>query len=162
MKISRKSTFLFLLGFLLSIDSFSQCNCETIKRDDGTNIVQCNVVQVASDNTTQIGLAAASNGEGIFITITIRFKNSAQNIVQNLFIRLEDNNMLSLPYVNSGLSYIGNSQVANGIFSLSELQAVKLKNSTIKTISVNLSDGFLRTYQLIMNNDVLMKQIKCL
>ena len=47
-----------------------------IKRDDGTNIVQCNSLKVASDNNTQIGLAIASNGESYFITVLIRFFNN--------------------------------------------------------------------------------------
>jgi len=147
---------------LFAIDAFSQCNCEEIKRDDGTNILQCNVMQVASDQTTQIGLGAASNGEGVFITLTVRFKNKAENIIKDLHIRLDDNNMISFPYVNSSLSYIGNSQVANGIFSVSEIQAPKLLKSAIKTISFNLTNGLQSTYQLDMNKDVLEKQIKCI
>ena len=55
----KKTILIFALAFISNL-SFSQCNCETIKRDDGTNIVQCNSLPVASDNNTQIGLAIAS------------------------------------------------------------------------------------------------------
>jgi hypothetical protein len=147
---------------LLSPTAFPQCNCEEIKRDDGTNILQCAVVQVASDQTTQVGIGTASNGESIFITLTVRFKNTAQYITKDLYIRLDDNNMISLPFVNSSLSYIGNSQVANGIFSLPEKQTSKFLKSAIKTISFNLTNGLLVTYQVDMNKDVLEKQINCI
>jgi hypothetical protein len=162
MSIINKRISIALFFMLLSITTFAQCNCEEIKRDDGTNILQCSVVQVASDQTTQVGIGTASNGEGIFITLTVRFKNTAQNITKDLYIRLVDNNMISLPYVNSSLSYIGNSQVANGIFSLPAIQAHKFLKSAINTISFNLTNGLQRTYQVDMNKDVLENQIKCL
>jgi hypothetical protein len=141
MKNVGKIICIILLFISLSSTAFSQCNCEEIKRDDGTNILQCAVVQVASDQTTQVGIGTASNGESIFVTLTVRFKNTAQNITKDLYIRLDDNNMISLPYVNSSLSYIGNSQVANGIFSLPEKQTSKFLKSAIKTISASNISG---------------------
>jgi hypothetical protein len=70
--------------------------------------------------------------------------------------------LISLPYVNSSLSYIGNSQVANGVFSLPEKQIPKFLTSAIRTISFNLANGLLLTYQVDMNKDVLEKQINCM
>jgi len=157
-----KTISIVLLFMLFSSVAFAQCNCEEIKRDDGTNITQCAVMQVASDQSTQVGMGTASNGEETFITITIRFKTTAKNIAKDLYIRLNDNNLISLPFVKSSLSYIGNSQVANGIFSLPVEQRTKFLQSPIKTISFNLSDGLQRTYQVEMNNDILIKQINCL
>lgn len=157
-----KKTILTITTIFISIISYSQCNCETIKRDDGTNVVQCNPLPIASDNTTQIGLAIASNGESNFVTITVKFKNKAQNISSDLTIRLNDNNLIKLSLVNNGLSYIGNSQVAQGIFILNDNQKIKISKSKIKTISLKFNDGFLRTYKGEMNTGVLMSQANCL
>ncbi|MDD2674553.1 MAG: hypothetical protein PHF81_06690 [Flavobacterium sp.] len=157
-----KKTILTITTIFISIISYSQCNCETIKRDDGTNVVQCNPLPIASDNTTQIGLAIASNGESNFVTITVKFKNKAQNISSDLTIRLNDNNLIKLSLVNNGLSYIGNSQVAQGIFILNDNQKIKISKSKIKTISLKFNDGFLRTYKGEMNTGILMSQVNCL
>lgn len=157
-----KKTILTITTIFISIISYSQCNCETIKRDDGTNVVQCNPLPIASDNTTQIGLAIASNGESNFVTIAVKFKNKAQNISSDLTIRLNDNNLIKLSLVNNGLSYIGNSQVAQGIFILNDNQKIKISKSKIKTISLKFNDGFLRTYKGEMNTGVLMSQANCL
>lgn len=157
-----KKTILTITTIFISIISYSQCNCETIKRDDGTNVVQCNPLPIASDNTTQIGLAIASNGESNFVTIAVKFKNKAQNISSDLTIRLNDNNLIKLSLVNNGLSYIGNSQVAQGIFILNDNKKIKISKSKIKTISLKFNDGFLRTYKGEMNTGVLMSQANCL
>ena len=157
-----KKTILTITTIFISIISYSQCNCETIKRDDGTNVVQCNPLPIASDNTTQIGLAIASNGESNFVTITVKFKNKAQNISSDLTIRLNDNNLMKLSLVNNGLSYIGNNQVAQGIFILNDNQKIKISKSKIKTISLKFTDEFLRTYKGEMNTGILMSQVNCL
>ena len=154
-----------ILTFILVIVSnltYSQCNCETIKRDDGTNVVQCNSLPVASDSNTQIALAIASNGEADFVTLTVRFSNKAQNITGDLTLRLNDNNLLTLSLINNGLAYIGNSEVAQGIFMLNSSHKNKISNSPIKTISLKLNDGLIRTYKGKMNTGVLIQQVKCL
>ena len=157
-----KTTILTLGLTLTALIANGQCNCEKINRDDGTTVTQCNALPVAYDNTTQVGLAAASNGEDKFITITVRFKSTAQDVAGDLSIRLADNNFMTFELVNSGLSFIGNSQVAQGVFLANETDIAKLKKSGIKTISFKLKDGLLRTYQATSNADVLKKQVACL
>lgn len=157
----KKTILIFVLTFISNL-SYSQCNCETIKRDDGTNVVQCNPFPVASDNNTQIGLAIASNGESNFVTVTIRFSDKAQNITGDLTLRLNDNNLLTLSLINNGLAYIGNNEVAQGVYILNSNHKNKITNSSIKTISLKLSDNLTRTYKGEMNTDILMKQVKCL
>jgi hypothetical protein len=157
----KKAIIIFTL-VLVSNLTYSQCNCETIKRDDGTNVVQCNSLPVASDSNTQIALAIASNGEADFVTLTVRFSNKAQNITGDLTLRLNDNNLLTLSLINNGLAYIGNSEVAQGIFMLNSSHKNKISNSSIKTISLKLNDGLIRTYKGKMNTGVLIQQVKCL
>jgi hypothetical protein len=156
------TNYLLLTLILISNLSFSQCNCETINRDDGTKIVQCNSLPVASDNNTQIGLAIASNGEANFVTVTMRFSGKAQNITGDLTLRLRDNNLLTLSLINNGLAYIGNNEVAQGVFMLNSNHKSKVSNSSIKTISLKLSDNLIRTYRGEMNTSILMQQVKCL
>jgi hypothetical protein len=157
-----KKTILIFTLVIVSNLSYSQCNCETIKRDDGTNVVQCNPLPVASDNNTQIGFAIASNGEVNFVTVTIRFSGKAQNITGDLTLRLDDNNLLTLSLINNGLAYIGNNEVAQGVFLLNSNHKNKVSNSSIKTISLKLSDNLIRTYKGKMNTGVLIQQVKCL
>jgi hypothetical protein len=156
-KITLSIAFLFV-----SLLSYSQCNCENIKREDGTKVVQCIPLPISSDANTEIGLAIASNGKSNFVSLTIRFKNSAQKINGDLTIVLADNNLIKLSLVNNGLAFIGNSQVAQGVFLLNDSQKLKISKSKIKTISFELTDGLIRTYQGKMNTGILMEQVKCL
>lgn len=157
----KKIIIIFIL-ILASNISYSQCSCETLNRGDGTKVIQCNSLPVASDNNTQVGLAIASNGEANFVTVTVRFAGEAQNIIGDLTLRLGDNNFLTLSLINEGLAYIGNSQVAQGIFLLNSNNRFKVSNSPIKTISLKLSDRLVRTYEGKMNTSILMNQVNCL
>ena len=140
----------------------NDCNCEKIYRDDGTIVTQCNSVPIASDNSTQIGLATASNSQEKFVTITIRFDSDAKSITGDLSIRLIDNNMIRLKLVNGNLAYIGNSQVANGVFLLNNDNIQKLLQSKLFTISIILSDNLMHTYECSLNKDVLITQLRCI
>lgn len=139
----------------------ANCNCEKIKRDDNTTVTQCPPLPVSSDNTTQIGLSVSSNGADKFLSLTIRFKETAINVIGNISIRLEDNNMFTLKLVNSGLSYIGNNEVTNAVFILTKENENLLKKSNIKTVSVTFKDNLLHTYTVSLNADIVKKQIVC-
>ena len=151
---------LFFTSNVITI--FAQCDCEKIYRDDGTTITQCNALPVAKDNSTQVGIAAASNGIDKYLSITVQFKETALDITGNLTLRLIDNNLMTFELVNSQLAFIGNSQVAQAVFLIDDTKIIKLKNSGIKTISFKLKDGLLRTYQATSNTVVLKNQIICL
>ncbi|OFX41706.1 MAG: hypothetical protein A2X08_17410 [Bacteroidetes bacterium GWA2_32_17] len=153
---------MLILILLFTKALIAQCNCEKIKRDDGAIINMCPSLPVASDKTTEIGLAAASNGGESFLTITIRFNNVAINVKSKITIRLVDNNLFSLEIINSGLSYIGNSQVTQAVFSLTESNIDLLKKSNLKTISFTMEDNLLHTYGIIANADIIKKQLFCL
>lgn len=153
---------MLFLALLLANVAFSQCNCEQIHRDDGTIITQCIPLPVAYDNTTQIGLALSSNGEDDFLSVTVRFKHSAKELKGGVSIRLDNNQMMSFELFNGGLAYIGNSEVAQGVYLLPKSKKLELRKSRIKTLSIKLNDNLLRTYEATSNRDVLMKQVDCL
>lgn len=154
---------ILILATLLSTDQLiAQCNCEKIKREDGTTVTQCPPSLVSSDNTTEIGLSISSNGTDKFVSLTIRFTGQAKEVIGNLRIRTMDNNLFTLKLINGGLTYVGNSQVANAIFLLTDAHINFLKNSNTQTVSVTLTDNLLHIYTVKMNADILKKQLKCL
>jgi hypothetical protein len=157
-----KYLFLLMTTFFFSSGLIAQCNCEKIKREDGTTVTQCPPLPVSFDNSTEIGLSVASNGNSNFLALTIRFKGTVKNVVGKITIRLEDNNMFSLELVNSQLAYIGNSQVTNAVYTLTETNSSLLKKSNIKTASFTMEDKLLHTYQIKMNADVVKKELNCL
>jgi len=138
------------------------CDCQVIHRDDGTDVTQCISLPVAIDNSLEFGLACASNGQEKFITVTLRFFDNVQGIAGNLSIRLKDNNMLTFNLVNRGFSYIGNNQVAQGVFALNEQKIAKLKSSELLTVSLNLDDNMVHTLECNLNTSVLREQLLCL
>lgn len=142
---------------------YGQCNCETINREDGTNIKVCQIMPVAFDKQMQVGVVAATNGEDIFVNIGVRFMTTKRNkLTSDLALRLDDNSMISLKYFKSEMTYMGGSQIAQGVFLVNEKQLVKLKRYGIKTLSFKLNDGILRTFEAKINTDVLKKQLPCL
>ena len=143
--------------------ALNDCNCQKIIKN-GNVVNQCQILQVSSDNTTQIGLGAGSINEKHYISITIRFKDQALEIYKNdvLSLWLEDGNMVDIQYFNGGLSYMGNSQVAQGIFIINAEQESHLKRSNIKTIAFRLSDGLRLSYQIKFNSDIIFESLKCL
>lgn len=138
------------------------CNCEKINRDDGTLVTQCISLPVGKDNTTEVGLAMASNGQENFISLTVRFKGTVNSVSGDLSVRLDNNNLMTFELVNEQLAYIGNSQVAQGIFLATNTDINKLKKSDIQTLSFKLNDGLMYTYQATTNKNLLKKQIGCL
>lgn len=157
-----KNILLLILLLIIYDFSIAQCNCEKISRDDGTIVTQCMPLPISSDNSSQIGIAVASNGSEKFLALVIRFKEVAWNVNSSITILLSNNNMLSVELISSTPSYIGNSQVTNAIFSINSKNESLLKLSTIKTISFKSSDNLLHTYTITMNSDIVKKQLDCL
>ena len=150
--------------FLISISVIlkAQCNCEKINRQDGTQVTQCEPKMVAYDNSSQVGIAAASNGMDDFLTITVRFKSSSKKVKSDLSIRLKSNDMINLELVNSQLAYMGNSEVAQAIYMVDNSALKKLSSSNIKTLSFKLSEDVMRTYQIKRNSNILNIQLNCI
>lgn len=157
-----KKVLLVLFNLLLIHNLYSQCDCEKIQRSDGI-ITQCKVLPVGGDRNLQMGLSLVSNGKDKFIALTIRYISSLSlKISGDLNVRLLDNNMLNFPLVTNQSSYIGNSEVENGIFLINDSQFTKLKNSSLLTVSILLSDGRVHTIEINMNKDVLVNQSRCI
>jgi hypothetical protein len=157
-----KRVFVILFPIFLIQNIFSQCDCEKINRADGT-VIQCKPLPIGGDNNLQLGLSLASNGKDNFITLTIRYiSGQPLKISGDLSLRLLDNNLLTFNLVNTQSSFIGNSEVENGIFFINQTQFNKIKNAKLLTISINLSDNRVHTIEAIFNQDVLMNQSKCL
>lgn len=155
----KKSILTFIiLSFFYS--SYAQCECEKIKRNDGTTITQCTPKLVAGDSFAELGLSLTSNNIDNYISLSIRYLSKSQDIGGNLSIRLANNELLTFSYVNSQMQYIGGSKMCNAIFLLSsdDTDLQKIKSSKIKNIYIMMEDGILYTYSAKVNYDVLIKQ----
>jgi len=131
---------------------------------DGNTVLQCQTLPVANDNTIQIALSIGSVNKSPYVSLTVRFKDTAIEIDKSfeLQIWLEDGNVVDLQYLNGGLVLIENSQMAHGIYPLNSVQVVKLKASNIKVVAIKLTDGLRRSYQIKKNADIVSDQLKCL
>lgn len=160
MKVSKYILTILLLS-LITQSIYCQCNCQTLNRSDAS-IKQCSPSMVSSDNQTEIGLAVATNGAQKYLTLTIRFFGAAQTLVGDLTIWLEDGTYFSLEYVNGGLVYIDNSQVANAVFILDTESITKFNGSNLKTVAFSLTDGLRRSYKVNSNNNIVKQQLNCI
>jgi hypothetical protein len=150
------------ISFITTTTVFCQCDCQTITKDDNSKVVQCNPKPIAEDNTTQIGIAIASNGHANYVQIIVRFERESKDITGDFIARLMDNNMITLKLINTQQAFIGNSEVSNAIFELPKEQEKKFRYSNIKTVTIKLSDGKLRTYEVKVNANTLRSQLLCL
>lgn len=139
----------------------AQCDCPKIKKEDGV-VTLCKPNMVAYNKTSQVGLGAGKSAAGEFISVTIRFSGTAKEIKGKLTLWLVDGNSIDLEYENGGLAFIGNSQVAQGVFKLTPQQKAKLQKSKLKTVAFKLSDGLRYTYEVRSNANILMNHLKCL
>jgi len=139
------------------------CNCQKMMKD-GATVLQCQILPIANDNTTQIGLGAGKANNNLSVSLTIRFIDKAMEIDRSyeFSLWLDDGNVVDLKYLNGGLAYMGNSQVAQGIYVISPEQVLKLKASRIKTVAFKLTDGLRRSYQVKLNSDIFVRQLNCL
>ncbi len=157
-----KNLILTSLLFLMTSFVYGQCNCKTLNRENGTKAVICAPLPIAGDNGLEIGIGAMYQQNSNYVSLTIRFKSiPVQKINSNLFIRLKNNDLITLEYFNGQLGYYGGSQVAQAIFITKNTQAAKLQNSALLTISFKLTDGLMRAYKIQMNGNALEKQLKC-
>jgi len=154
---------IIVLIYLLSISNlYSQCDCEKIFRTDGT-IIQCKTLPIGGDRNLQMGMSLLTNGKDRFIALTIRYISEPPlKIGGNLTVRLSDNSMITFTLVTSQSSYIGNSEVENGIYLINESQFFKIRNANLLTISILLSDNRLHTIEATLNKDVLTNQARCI
>ncbi len=158
-----KKIFLLILSILVILfPCYSQCKCEKIDTEGVNKSYHCQTLPIASDNSTQVGITVASDYEQHYLALTIRFRYSALDLVSGLSIRLQNNKVIELDLAKSGISYIENSQVVQGVFTLTENSISELSVSGIKTISFNLSDNITHIYESKTNSNVLINQIKCL
>lgn len=158
----KKVFILLFLLFIIILPSYSQCKCEVIHEEKRSESFQCQTLPIASDNSTQIGITVASNYEQHYLALTIRFRFSALDLISGLSIRLQNNKVVEFDLIKSGISYIDNSPIVQGVFALTENGARELGKSRIKTISFNLSDNITHIYEAKTNISVLINQIKCL
>jgi hypothetical protein len=152
----------FIFSIIHFIKINAQCDCQKITDANNQENTQCSPRPIAADNTTQVALSVASNGESDFVQIVVRFKGKAKKISSTLSIILADNKTVVLKLLNTQLAYIGNSEVSNAIYTITNEQKEKLKLSDVKTISFKLSDALLRTYTAKTNTSVIKEQLNCL
>jgi len=163
MKTNHIFPLIVLLFLALVGHSQNDCICQTINKK-GVIVFQCQTLPVANDNSTQIGLGVGSINKSPYVSLTVRFKDTAIEIDKSfeLHLWLEDGNVVDLQYLNGGLAQMGNSQLAHGIFPLNSVQVVKLKASNIKVVAIKLTDGLRRSYQIKKNAELIIKQLYCL
>jgi hypothetical protein len=109
-----------------------------------------------------VGISYGKISTQPIVSMTIRYKNDVKNANSNLTLTLSNGSILEIHLQKSGLAYIGNSQVCQAIFALTESQKDKLKLYTINNIRFSLDDGLYHTLDIQMNKEVLQSQIKCL
>lgn len=155
-----KILFSLLLVFF-TIETFGQCGCKLLTQNDGSIVIQCDPLPVASDSNTQLGLSFTATETYALIGVTVRFSSSSLKIAGDLDIRMANNQMLKLKMLNSQIVRVSDSELAQAIFIINDSHIDKLLKSNLSIITLKFSDGKLRTYKISQNSSVIKNQITC-
>lgn len=145
-----------------TISTKAQCNCQTFNKD-GNVINQCPPTPVAGDNSLQVGMGVGElNHHTEYLALTIRFRYSAEKFTGNLMLVLANGKMITLTMLNSGLEYLGNSEICQATYLLTSNSKALLKTASVKFVRFNLEDGLRHQLPVQMNSHILISQLKCL
>jgi len=112
----------------------------------------------------QVGIAVGkiTNSDNQYLSLSIRFRYSAQKVLGNLYLSLANGRLIELEFLNSGLAYMGNSEICQSTFILDDANKALLKMSPIKTIAFYLEDKLRHLLILTSNRNLVQLQIDCL
>ena len=146
---------------IFTTNANSQCNCQTLTKD-GSEVMQCPVKPIAADNSIQIGIGLGETSNTLYLSLSIRYRYTAQKVTDNLTITLANGKIVELKLLNSGLAYIGNSEICQSTFLIDENDKSLLKKSTIKTFAFYLEDQLRHLLPITLNKNILQSQLNCL
>ena len=129
---------------------------------NGINGTQCPLTPVAGDKSLQVGIGLAKAGGEYYISVAIRFKETAQSVTNYLNLTLTDGTMVELPLYQAKQGYAGNSSIGGGNYKLNEDGLVLLSKKPIRTITFYLEDNLKHILIVEMNSKIIMNQIKCI
>ena len=153
---------MFLLLTAISVSTNAQCNCQTFNKD-GNTIKQCPPTPVAGDKLLQVGFGIGEvNHKADYLSLTIRFRNSANKAKGNLLLVLANGKMITLKILNSQLVYLGNSEVCQATYLLTNSSELLLKASPIKSVQFSLEGGLHHHLPVQMNSHIIISQLNCL
>jgi hypothetical protein len=153
---------LILVLNLISFKGVSQCNVKTNNRSDGVTIKYLNPEFVGTGNGCEFGVSISTNGADYYFNTTVRYSSASTKSIGTLMIGLNNNQSLNLKLYTSELATVKNSELAIGIYLLTQSDIVKLKQASIEKIIFKESNGRNQIVILSRNLDVASRHINCL
>ena len=141
---------------------YSNCNCETINRDDGVTIKVCEPKPIFGDESLEVAISILNDGLNYYVSSNIKFERSLQKIMGNMIVRFSNNEMITFTVIDSQIALIDGREIAQSIYYVEEFVMNTLKEEDLSTISFRLEDQVLRTYEVLDNKGVLKEQLKCI
>jgi len=65
----------------------NDCNCQKMNKD-GVEVLQCQTLPIANDNTMKIGLGTGSISKSHYVNLSVRFKDTAMELDKSLELHL--------------------------------------------------------------------------
>ena len=139
----------------------AQCNCQTFTKE-GNVVQQCTVLPVGGDKSLQIAIGIGKVAETEYISLSIRFRYHAQKVRGSITLTLTNGEIIELALLNSGLAYIGNSEICQSTFLLDSADERMLKKSQIATVAFYLEDNLRLLLLVTKNKNVVQSQLNSL
>jgi hypothetical protein len=161
-----QKTIIILTSLILSSIATAQvtdCNYTTFNMEENV-VKQFRPIPVGNSATYQMAFAVTNLNGANYVMLTIRFINSASDVVNNdLLLFTAENNVASLKLLDTTKDFVGGSEISIAKFELNSQNYELLRKENIINIRFALqNDDLQKTYKVKINSDVLIKQLKCL
>lgn len=162
-KIMNIKSFILLLTLITPVFKITaQCNCKS-KSFNNIQTKFCTPSLVAFDNTYQIGLSISEVSNTKFLIVTVRFTENAKKIGSDLMLFTSSEKILMLNLLDSEKDYVGDSEICNAKYELTNENIYELSKYEITSMRFNFSDEDIkRTFSLQKNKTIILQQINCL
>jgi len=153
---------LMIVLFLMSNPGYPQCHVQTSKSPNGGTFKYLNSEIVGSGIGCELGVSISSNGPNYFFNTNVKYVKRAVKSGGTLIVGLKNNQSLSLKLYNCQIANAKKPEIVMGVYSLTQHDLEKLKESPIEKIVYEEVGGNHQSITLSTNFDVAVRHIKCL
>jgi hypothetical protein len=153
---------LFLVFFLVSLEGYSQCKVQSSKGANGVAFKYLTAEFVGAGVGCELGVSFSSNGPNFFFNTHIKYAKKPVKSEGTLMVALKNNQSLNLKLSSCQISGVKKAETVMGVYALTASDLEKLEKAPIDKIVFQEAGGKNQSVNLMKNNDVAQRQVKCL
>lgn len=153
---------LFVVFFSLSLQGYAQCKVQSSKGANGVSFKYLSAEFVGAGVGCELGVSFSSNGPNFYFNTQVKYTKSPVKSQGTLMVALKNNQSLNLKMASSQITGAKNAELVMNVYILTPSDIEKLEKTAIDKIVFQEVGGKNQSVNLVKNNDVAQRQIKCL